>query len=197
MITAQRRRWCAGGFAAAACVALLGSYAPSASAQPESSPWLGRRNPLRAFVPSAEARAAEQKAHAEALLERRLALLPGVRAAHVRLVLPALDQTPLDRPSAAARAHVLLRAGDPSEPSREDVARLISDALPELGPVELALTRAPSARPAAAAPPPNVRVGPFWVAVESALPLRAALAGCLLSNVVLAGLLLVRKPRRS
>jgi type III secretory pathway lipoprotein EscJ len=190
----------------AAAVALLALNGPAARAQPnasgslergaatqdprESSPWLARPNPLRAFLPSATARVADQQARGEALLERRLSLLPGVRAAQVRLLLPERERAPLDRPLPPARAHVLLRADDPARPSQADVARVVAEALPELAPLELSLTRTPPARPPA--PAPSVRVGPFWVAPASALPLRIALAACLLSNVVLACLLLLR-----
>jgi type III secretory pathway lipoprotein EscJ len=188
----------------ATAVALLALRGPAARAQPnasgslergaaaqdprESSAWIARPNPLRAFLPSATARTADQQARGEALLERHLSLLPGVRGAQVRLLLP--EREPLDRPLPPARAHVLLRAGDPAQPSQADVARVVAEALPELAPIELSLSRTPPARPPA--PAPSVRVGPFWVAPASALPLRIALAACLLSNVVLACLLLLR-----
>jgi hypothetical protein len=168
---------------------------PAAAAQVDAGSWLAHPNPLRAFLPSAAARAAEQQARGEGLLERRLTLLPGVRAAQVRLLLPEREREPLDRPLPPARAHVLLRADDPAQPSQADVARVLAEALPELAPIELSLSRTPPAR--LPAPPPSVRVGPFWVAPASAPPLRIALGACLLSNVVLACLLLLRWRRRA
>jgi hypothetical protein len=193
----------------AAAVALLSLHAP-ARAQPraggelargeaaqaahENAAWPTRPNPLRAFLPSASARAAAEQARGEALLERRLALLAGVRGAQVRLSLPDHERLSLDQPLPPARAYVLLRTDAAAQPTHADVARVVADALPELAPIELALSRTPAARPPA--PAPSVRVGPFWVAPASALPLRIALAASLLANVVLACLLLLRFRRR-
>jgi hypothetical protein len=166
----------------------------------QESALLGRTNPLAQLFPSATARAERERAAWEAKLEQALLRLPGVIDAQATLTLAAADAVPLDQPLPAPRAAIVVRV----RPDRYDDAQaqaLAQGLLPpgsQLQLQPLPAEGAPEAQRMRSAAEGQVgqtkRVGPFHVARSSADPLRATLAALLVSNALLA-LLLLRKAR--
>lgn len=179
-----RRRW--PQWAAFACAMLLWL----GRAYADDRALLGRPNPLARLFPSAGARAAAEQQQLEAKLKRALQSLPGVRNVEATLSVTASDRVALDQPLPPPRATVVLHVrGTFDEPQARSVAQTLLPAGSELR-----LTTIPSAADAVvmqpSAPNETKKVGPFQVAADSAGWLRGTLAALLVSNALLALLLL-------
>jgi type III secretory pathway lipoprotein EscJ len=173
---------------------IAGLHAPRAHA--ETRPLLAHSNPLAGLVPTPAERAAAEQIRLEHQLEGALTLLPEVVAAKVVITSVAADTVPLDRELPAPRAALVLRVRGHG-PDERQVLALAQSVLPAGTAVHLERSVLPeqAAAQSAAKPwddPSSKRVGPFWVAAKSASALRFALALLLLSNALLAGLVLRR-----
>lgn len=147
------------------------------------------------FVRLAPRLEAQQRARS-ALLEHKLARLleqlPDVAQAAVSIALPSAAELPLDEPLPRPKAAVVLVVRGQG-PSHDDVWKLTQSAL-NLAPSDLSLLKRPARSPTRAATT-LVRIGPFRVEAGSASGLRWTLALLLLSNALLAALLLRRRTR--
>lgn len=188
----SRARWlvaAALGYAGLSCVG---------TARAEESALLGRSNPLAQLFPSATARAEQERAALSGRLEQALRARPGVSDAKIMITLSTADRVPLDQPLPPPRAAIMLQVDDPAfdlEPARALAASL----LPPATELTLQAVRARTAALSNPSAPDTIsirRVGPFQVAPSSAGWLRGTLAALLITNAVLA-LLLLRGRARS
>jgi hypothetical protein len=182
------------------CLALLLSGGRS-RVQADTRPAIVPTNPLTRWLPSPEARAAREQARLARALEALLAELSGVERVRAAVSLPQQDQVPLDRPLPPVQATLVVRvrAGAADAARLEALARgvLPQGALVHLERSESVLVpREQGPRLVAPAPVAATRVGPFQVAAGSAGWLRTTLGALLVSNALLAGLVLVKRARR-
>lgn len=128
-------------------------------------------------------------------LAAQLQNVPGVVAATVLLRRPHRDPWTGrgSTPDSGASASVLVVGAVPSPSVVTDLARA---ALPEVAPDRLLVRVLPTSTPtvSTASPTHLARVGPFWVAERSRLPLTAAMV-CLLGVVFGLSVLLLRRER--
>jgi type III secretion protein J len=172
---------------AAAAAAILNREALPSAAAPGILESLGEGS----VVPSRMAEHARLLAGISGELETTLRAVDGVVSARVHLAAP--ERSPLDTESLLKpSASVLIRhrgAAPPIAPA--EVQRLVAGAVPGLEPPAVSVvvaTAAPGARPAEKQ---LSRVGPITVTKASLGPLRAAVAGAVLLNLVLLGLVLL------
>lgn len=147
--------------------------------------------------PALVATPAEERArHAFATageLARSIEALPNVRRARVHLT-PPEPRPALDAPPGTWRAALLVQRDAGSPPIDEGALRtLLQGAVAELPSSAVAIVQSELARPR---PIEHTRIGPFTVAKRDAPFLRAALAGALALNALLAILLIVVVARR-
>jgi hypothetical protein len=158
-------------------------------------------SPLARWLPTPEARAAREQLRLAQALEALLAQLPGVEHARAVVSVPAVDVVRLDRslPPVRATLVVEVRAGGADEARLEALARgvLPPGALVHLSRSEAApAPRGHGSGRVERAPGAATRVGPFQVEARSAGWLRVTLGMLLVSNALLAGLVLARRARR-
>ncbi len=156
----------------------------------------------RGLVPSASDEQARRAAATAGELSRSLESIGGVERARVHLALPEPGSRLLDDAPAPARASVLLEVASIDDTAIDDTAiddtavrALVSGAVNELAPGDVAVVRIP-ARGAARSEPRLVTIGPIAVTRGSADLLKALLAGSFALNLVLAALVVLAKARR-
>lgn len=175
---------------ALACWGFAGSARAEPTLDPDhrtrEQPWLVRLAPTADELRDERARRLEQR------LERALSVLPDVATATVQLTLPLAAEAALDQPAATPGAVVMLRTG-PRGPDDGELTQIVATALAHPGP-RLSIVRRPASAPK---PTGLVDVGPFRVAASSAGALRVGLAVMLITNALLALLLLARVRRPS
>lgn len=162
---------------------------PRAPVQPAGEP---QRPALLRLTPSARELHAQRSAELERRIERTLTALPEVAAARVQLTLPLEAEVPLDGPLPKPSAALLLTTRA-SEPSDRDYAAIVASALSGREPT-LTIVRRPLPQPASAR---VVQLGPFRVEERSAFALRVTLTVTLVTNALLALLLLGKVRTRS
>jgi len=154
------------------------------------------------LAPTAEQLHRERTRALEQRLVRLLSGLPSVERAEVALDLPLASEQPLDQPVRSPHVTAVIISGSPRQ-IRPAIERVVSAVLPELLPRDLQVIASPSLRVEASDAGPKsalslVQIGPFRVHPESASALRFGLAVLLVSNALLAGILLWRtRVRRS
>jgi type III secretory pathway lipoprotein EscJ len=148
------------------------------------------------LAPTAGQRHHERTRVLEQRLVRLVSALPDVERAEVVLDLPLDSEQPLDRPLPPPRVTAVITTRSPGQ-TRAAIERIVSAALPELGPHDLSVIETPSRRtPASDARVKGalslVQIGPFRVHPASASALRCGLAVLLGTNALLAAILLWR-----
>lgn len=145
------------------------------------------------LVPTPLEEATRRAAALAGELARTLEALPGVARARVHLTPPA-PRAALDAPAETWRASVLVQRAAGEGPLDEAALRaLLGGAVAPLPAEHIAIVQRESRAPRPAA---WARVGPFTVAQRDAPRLRAALAGALALNALLAALLIALVARR-
>jgi hypothetical protein len=141
------------------------------------------------LAPTPDALHRERTAELERRLEPLLAALPGVTKAELALILPQPFAEALDAPASEPRATVVLIGHAPYD----DVLRILQSSVPNLAPEGVTLLERTSSPPADATS--FVQIGPFRVHPSSAVSLRVWLTISLLTNVLFAGIVLLRLRR--
>ena len=147
------------------------------------------------LIPTATDERARQAAAVGGELGRSLENVQGVVRARVHIALPEREALALDEQAPAPRASVLIthRSGRDPAPGEASVQALVAGAVDGLEADHVTVVFAPS-EPASARRPNLVWVGPIAVSRGTATPLKAALGGALLLNLLLAiGLILSRR----
>lgn len=130
------------------------------------------------LVPSEESEAAGHARATSAALESTLLAIPGVYDARVHVVLPprGTPRGPVGEQATARASIVVVHDTHVAPPGDETVRAIVQGAVPGIGPEGIAVVWSPITLPT---PPPSamVTVGPFVVPSESAMLLKAVLAG--------------------